>query len=137
MQYQVHHYRTISFCSFYLSRWINSAGTVAGYFGTATFASGFLQKRDGRTILFNVPDATFGTAAYNRDEVTGNYVDANLVDHGFIGFANGDTKTFDAPNAGTGNFQGTRPTTINGFGQVVGWVLDSNNVAHGFIFCPK
>jgi hypothetical protein len=61
----------------------------------------------------------------------------NIVDHGFIGFADGDIKTFDAPNAGTGNFQGTRPTTINDSGQVVGWVLDSNSVAQGFIFSPR
>jgi len=121
---------------------INSAGTVAGYFGTATSASGFLQKRDGQTTLFNVsgPDGALGTTAFtlnSRDEVTGISVDANGTNHGFIGFANGYTKTFEAPNAGTGNFQGTRPTTINDSGQVVGWVLDSNNVAHGFILCPR
>jgi hypothetical protein len=36
----------------------------------------------------------------------------------------------------TGKLQGTRPTTINDSAQIVGWFLDSNNVAHGFIFCP-
>jgi hypothetical protein len=119
---------------------INHNGSVAGYYFTETSASGFLQKRDGQTIFFNVPDAVFGTAAFtlnSRDEVTGQWTDANEVNHGFIGFANGETKTFDAPKGGTGNFQGTRPTTINDSGQVVGWVLDSNNVAHGFIFWPK
>jgi hypothetical protein len=121
---------------------INSAGAMAGYFGTATSASGFLQKRDGQTVLFNVsgPDGEFGTVAFtlnSRDEVTGESVDANGADHGFIGFPNGYIKTFDAPNAGTGSNQGTRPTTINDAGQVVGWVLDSNNVAHGFIFCSR
>ena len=118
---------------------INYAGSVAGYFFTATAGSGFLQKRDGQTILFNAPDAEFGTAAFtlnSMDEVTGDWTDSSGVNHGFIGFPNGDMKTFDAPKAGSGNFQGTRPTTINDSGQVVGWVLDSNNVAHGFIFCP-
>ncbi len=121
---------------------INCAGTVAGYAGTSTGSiSGFLQKPDGPTTIFNVsgPDGAIGTAAFtlnSSDEVTGISVDANGADHGFIGFANGYIKTFDAPKAGTGSNQGTRPTTINDFGQVVGWVLDSNNVAHGFIFCP-
>jgi hypothetical protein len=29
----------------------------------------------------------------------------------------------DNNNAGTGNLEGTRPTTINDSGQIVGWVL--------------
>lgn len=121
---------------------INHDGAVAGYFGTATSSSGFLQKPDGRTTIFNVPgpDGAFGTAAFtlnSREEVTGISVDANGGDHGFIGFADGGIKTFDAPGAGTGANQGTRPTTINDCGEVVGWVLDSNNVAHGFIFRPR
>jgi hypothetical protein len=122
---------------------INAAGSVAGYFGnSAGSVSGFLRKADGQTVILNVsgPDGALATEPFtlnSRDEVTGIALDANGVEHGLIGFANGDTKTFDAPGGGTGFVEGTRPTTINDFGQVVGWVLDSNNVAHGFIFCPK
>jgi hypothetical protein len=126
--------------SFTLVGGINPAGAVTGTFATSTgSAAGFLQKSDGETTIFNVAGA-FATNAYtlnSRDEVTGVGLDANFGLHGFIGFANGDIKTFDAPKAGTGQFQGTRPTTINDYGQVIGWVLDSNNVAHGFILYPQ
>ena len=122
---------------------INSAGAAAGYFGTSTGStSGYLQTPGGQTTIFNVsgPDGALGTAAFtlnSSDQVTAISVDAGGGYHGFIGFANGYTVTFDAPKAGTGFTEGTRPTTINDFGQLVGWVLDSSNVAHGFIFYPS
>lgn len=122
---------------------INSSGALTGYFVTPTFsASGYLQKPNGEATIFNVPgpEGALGTDAFtlnSRDEVTGVAVDANNATHGFVRYADGDIKIFDAANPGTGSFQGTRPTTINDSGQVVGWVLDSNNVAHGFIFRPR
>lgn len=122
---------------------INCAGTVTGYFGTSTgFLYGYLQKPDGQTTIFNVsgPDGKLGTAAFtlnSGDEVTGVAVDTNNANHGFVRFADGYIKTFDAAEAGSGSNQGTRPATINDSGQVIGWVLDSNNVAHGFIYCSK
>ena len=122
---------------------INCAGDVAGSLLNAEGnVAGFLLKADGSTATFSVagPDGAQAINVYNlnnSDEVSGIAIDANFAFHGFIRFPNSDIKTFDAPHAGTGNFQGTRPTTINDSGQVIGWVLDSNNVAHGFIYCPK
>ena len=42
----------------------------------------------------------------------------------------------DAPDAGTGNSQGTQPSTNNAGGEVVGWYIDGNNVSHGFVWRP-
>src|SRR6516162_861952 len=41
--------------------------------------------------------------------------------------------TFDAPGAGIGAFQGTLGLTINPKGEIVGYYLDSGNVAHAFV----
>jgi probable HAF family extracellular repeat protein len=41
--------------------------------------------------------------------------------------------TFDAPGAGTGQYQGTFATTINPAGVIAGYYLDANNVYHGFV----
>jgi hypothetical protein len=53
------------------------------------------------------------------------------------GFAAGDEKavyvTFDAPGAGTANYQGTYGESINAAGTVAGSYLDSNFVYHGFV----
>ena len=40
---------------------------------------------------------------------------------------------FDAPGAGTNQYQGTFPNAINTAGAVAGYYLDLNNVPHGFL----
>jgi hypothetical protein len=50
---------------------------------------------------------------------------------------NGTITTFNAPNGGTGGHgQGTSPLTINTAGDIVGFVLDSSSVFHGFVRTP-
>jgi hypothetical protein len=44
--------------------------------------------------------------------------------------------SFDAPLAGTGPGQGTFPTAITSSGVIVGYVLDSTGVYHGFVGTP-
>jgi len=44
--------------------------------------------------------------------------------------------TFDAPNSGTGVYQGTAPSGINGSGAITGYVIDNSNGAHGFVRTP-
>jgi hypothetical protein len=44
--------------------------------------------------------------------------------------------TFDAPGAGTGQFQGTFPTAINPARVITGYYLDANFVYHGFLRVP-
>jgi len=44
--------------------------------------------------------------------------------------------SFEAPNAGTGAYQGTFPNGINSSGAIVGTVTDSNNANRGFVRAP-
>jgi hypothetical protein len=41
--------------------------------------------------------------------------------------------SFDAPDAGTGNNEGTAPSSINQRGDIAGVYLDANNIEHGFV----
>jgi hypothetical protein len=43
---------------------------------------------------------------------------------------------FDAPDAGTGPGQGTRPESINQAGAIAGYYIDGSNLNHGFVWCP-
>jgi hypothetical protein len=45
--------------------------------------------------------------------------------------------TFDAPNSGTGAFQGTQPTGINLEGAITGYVTDDGFGTHGFVRSPN
>jgi len=40
--------------------------------------------------------------------------------------------TFEAPDAGVGNLQGTVPTSISNSGIIAGYYLDTNTLSHGF-----
>ena len=77
-----------------------------------------------------------GTVAYSINlsrAVTGAFYDANSATHGFTRSARGVITTFDAPNAGTGPSEGTRPSTNNSEGDVTGWYIDASDVSHGFV----
>ena len=77
-----------------------------------------------------------GTIAENINtagDVTGQYVDASSVNHGFLRSKHGDITTFDAPGAGTGSSQGTIPISNNPSDAITGLYYDANNVAHGFL----
>src|SRR6516225_1275669 len=45
--------------------------------------------------------------------------------------------TFDAPDAGTGEYQGTYPQGLNASGEIVGFSLDVNYVLHAFLRAPN
>jgi hypothetical protein len=68
--------------------------------------------------------------------VTGEFLDASYASHGFARLPNGNFTTFDAPGAGAGANQGTRPSTSNMEGAVAGWWVDGNNLNHGFVWIP-
>jgi hypothetical protein len=120
---------------------INPQGTITGYFFDSTnVAHGFVRTRNGNFTEFDAPGATgLGTAAFSINlfgAVTGEFFDANNVMQGFYRSAQGVFATFDAPDAGTGAFQGTRPSTDNAQGAVAGWYVDANNLNHGFAWIP-
>jgi hypothetical protein len=124
---------------------INRSGASTGYYvDTSGLFFSFLRKKDGTTTVFQSSgkDAAEGVLAFTLncgDEITGVTGDSNNANHGFLRFASGKIKIFDAanPNTGTGSNQGTRPTTINCAGEVVGYYVDENNVSHGFIRYPS
>ena len=68
--------------------------------------------------------------------VTGNYVDASDVNHGFVRAKHGAITTFDVPGAGTGPFQGTVPLCNNPVNAITGYYIDTSNVFHGFLRSP-
>jgi hypothetical protein len=133
---------------------INAAGTVAGYYNAGggnapdLFRS-FVRDRGGAITTFAAPGAgtgpgqgTFTTVTNGLNPggaVTGWYLDANNVFHGFVRTSNGAITTFDVPGAGTGtgSFQGTFPEGINPEGAVTGASQDASNVLHGFVRAPN
>jgi hypothetical protein len=70
--------------------------------------------------------------------ITGIYLDANNVYHGFVRSPEGAFTTFEAPGADTtpNDFNGTFPYGINDWGVVTGYYIDANNVSHGFLLLP-
>jgi uncharacterized membrane protein len=67
--------------------------------------------------------------------ITGYYLDANNVFHGFIRSPKGKITTFEAPGADTnaGSFNGTLPNAINDEGVITGVYYDANGAGHGFL----
>ena len=104
-----------------------------------------------RFISFDAPGA--GTGPYqgtgcfyydcyglinNLGEITGYYLDANNVYHGYLRSPDGKFLTFDAPSADltANDFNGTFPVSLNDWGVVTGYYIDKNNVVHGFVRFP-
>jgi predicted membrane protein len=123
---------------------INPEGVIAGVYTDANNMNhGFMRTADGTFTTFDVPGAGMGAvqgtlpsgfAGINpKATITGAYVDANNVNHGFVRAPDGTITTFDVPGAGTGAFQGTSPLGINAEGAITGYYIDANNVAHGFL----
>jgi hypothetical protein len=68
--------------------------------------------------------------------ITGYYIDAGTVSHGFVRAPDGAITTFDAPGAGTEIYQGTITEGINPGGETAGYYLDASYVVHGFLRSP-
>jgi hypothetical protein len=133
---------------------INTAGTnVGAYADSNDVQHGYARAPDGTITKFNVPAAGTGPGTplceetgtcpgtvpegiNNQGAITGLYVDASGVNHGFLRALNGSITTFDAPGAGTGSGQGTIAATPNPVGAIVGFYIDGNNVFHGFLRNP-
>src|SRR5579863_7586492 len=80
---------------------------------------------------------TGGFGINPQGTVVGSFLDDGNVFHGYqcvsgCGTASTFT-TFDAPGAGTAANQGTITFSINLFGVITGYYIDSSNVAHGFV----
>jgi hypothetical protein len=116
---------------------ITPDGTISGYFVGAAdnVIHSFLRSPEGGMTYFDDPNAGTsayqGTAAYTltpKNTVTGLYIDARNVWHGFERDSEGVFTTIDVPGA-----SGTRPSTINAVGAITGYYIDKNNAYHGFV----
>jgi hypothetical protein len=134
---------------------INSEGEVLGfYIDSSNVPHTFLRAPDGGIVApIDAPGA--GTGAFqgtapcavdcitSEGAVTGSYLDASSVGHGFLRSPDGAFTTFDVPGAGTSPpappsffVQGTFPGAINAEGAIAGVYTDANNVNHGFVREP-
>lgn len=120
---------------------VNLFGTIAGLYVDANYvAHGYLRSPSGTYTTFDVPgsgpqgigcfsDCFLGLNDWGA--ITGFYVDASNVNHGFLRSPEGKITSFDPPGS-----TGTFPVSINDAGVVTGFYLDSNNVNHGFVLLP-
>jgi hypothetical protein len=127
---------------------LNQFGATAGYYIDASYVvHGYLRSPWGEITTFDVPgEGSQGIGCYSDCSVglndwgaiTGYYLDANNVYHGFVRSRDGKFTTFDAPGANTtpGAYSGTFPVSINDQGAITGYYLDANNVNHGFLLLP-
>ncbi|MGH9643621.1 MAG: hypothetical protein ACRD3Q_14515, partial [Terriglobales bacterium] len=123
---------------------INKNGAIAGiYVDSNGLNHVFLEDPTGGLIKFDAPGAgtgagqgtfmSYASCLTPNGGITGFYVDANNVAHGFVRGYDGSVATFDAPNAGLAAGQGTYAWSINSSMQVTGMVIDSYGVMHGYV----
>ena len=76
------------------------------------------------------------TAIDAAGDVTGVYVDANNVFHGFVLPVGGVSSSFNVTGAGTGAYQGTFPIGMDTAGNVTGYYITAETVS-GLSYKPK
>jgi hypothetical protein len=128
---------------------INNRGTVTGnYVDSNNVSHGFLRSPGGEFITLDAPgassaagsfDGTFPSSINNGGAITGNYIDANEVIHGFLRSPGGEFTTFDAPGVSSvaAPGYGTFPKRINDAGAITGHFTDVHNVIRGFVRSPS
>lgn len=125
---------------------INPAGQIVGFFtDNSGSCHGFVRSPDGTFTQIDAPDAgtgpfpqgtfpsEFTPAGINQGgAITGFYVDANSVRHGFARSATGAITEFDP----IGSIL-TNPNGIDQTGAITGFYFDANFVGHGFLRAPN
>jgi hypothetical protein len=124
------------------------------YLGLCAFVMAVAANAgEPRIITFDAPGAGTGSGqgtgcfAYtdcsvlinNFGAITGYYLDANNVFHGFLRSPEGTFTNFEAPGSDTNpnDFNGTFPNAINDAGAITGVYYDVKNVGHGFLRSPE
>lgn len=128
---------------------INDLGVVAGYYIDGySVGHGFLRAPNGTIPTFDAPGAcssdvmacsgggTYPVSINNLGLVTGYYIDATNLGHGFLRTPDGQFTSFEALGAGTEAGQGTYPGNINNLGVIAGTITDASFVSHGFVRTP-
>jgi hypothetical protein len=131
------------------SRPINLFGAIGGYYiDGSDVVHGYLRSPLGNFTTFNAPTGA-GSYGFNcsgdcfvglNDEgaMTGYYLDASNVYHGWVRSPEGTIISFDAPGADLtpNDYNGTFPVNINDQGAITGFYIDEKNVSHGFLRLP-
>jgi hypothetical protein len=121
---------------------INAAGTITGFYSdNSGRCHGYVRAANGSFTQIDAPDAgtgpfpqgtfpsEFTAAGINpTGAITGFYVDASSVQHGFVRAPSGVITEFDP----TGSIF-TNPNAINVGGAITGFYFDANFVGHGFL----
>jgi hypothetical protein len=131
---------------------LNFFGATAGYYTDSNdLQHVYLRSFTGQATAFDTPgDPSLGTNCFSdcplglndRGAVTGLYLDANHVSHGFLRTPDGKVSSFDVPGAASvaaeapWYWMGTLPVSINDEGVITGYYIDANNVSHGFVLVP-
>ena len=120
---------------------INDEGAISGAVADPTgFNRGFVRNSDGKIANFNAPGAITSSIGTGYVLINDASVVAGLVFqgsgdaiYGFEGNPTGKMITFQAPEAGTGGFEGTNVNALNVEGTTTGYVTDSNEENHTFV----
>src|SRR6266853_1376235 len=124
---------------------INPSGEIAGFYSDNTGrCHGYARAANGTFTQIDAPDAgtgpfpqgtfpsEFTPAGINpAGAITGFYVDANSVQHGFVRAPGGTITEFDP----TGSIF-TNPNAIDETGEITGFYVDASGVGHGFLRAP-
>src|SRR5947209_2223191 len=124
---------------------LNPAGAITGYYADANSVfHGFLRAPDGSLTTFDAPGAgagadlrqgTFPKSINPTGAITGYYIDARNLIHGFLRSSEGAITTFDAPDVGA--FLGTFALSINATGAIAGYYFGGATLGyHGFLRAP-
>ena len=94
---------------------------------------------DHQIITFDPPGSilTLAMAINAAGTITGVYLDANNVGHGFLRAPDGTFTQIDVPGAGTRAGQGTQAESINPTGATAGFWVDASYAVHGFLRTPS
>ena len=125
---------------------INPAGAITGFYtDNSGRCHGYVRSANGTFTQIDAPDA--GTGPFPQGTfpsnitpmginpagvITGFYVDANSVQHGFVRAPTGVITEFDP----TGSIF-TDPNAIDQTGAIAGFYFDANFVGHGFLRTPS
>ena len=121
---------------------INPAGQIVGFFtDNSARCHGFVRAPNGTFTQIDAPDA--GTGPFPQGTfpseftpmglnsggaISGFYVDASGVQHGFVRAAGGQITEFDPPGSIL-----TQPNAIDEPGDITGFYFDANFVGHAFL----
>jgi hypothetical protein len=124
---------------------INPSGEITGFYSdNAGRCHGYVRAVNGTFTQIDAPDA--GTGPFPQGTfpseftpmginlsgaITGFYVDASSVQHGFVRDPGGKITEFD-PSGSTL----TNPNAIDQTGAITGFYFDANVVGHGFLRTP-